>query len=98
MYIGDTNNHRVQKYFEGASIGTTVAGQSGSAGGFSNYLNSPRGVVVDSSTNIYVADTSNSRVQFWASSATSGTTPTASTSKTEIQSLSSICFECTDEV
>jgi hypothetical protein len=47
------------------------AGDTGSA---PNQLNKPTGIFVDSSGNVYVADTDNNRVQEWAPGATSGVT------------------------
>jgi sugar lactone lactonase YvrE len=56
-----------------ATTGVTVAG--GNGGGFgANQLMMPFDVAVDSSGNVYVADTNNSRVQEWARGATSGVT------------------------
>ena len=54
----------------------TVAGleRGGSGGFFSNLLNGPRGVALDDSGNVYVADTRNHRVQRWAPGATAGVT------------------------
>ena len=75
LYIGDYNNNRVQKFLPGILNGTTVAGQ---ANGVQNRtpetLNFPAGVLVDSSGNLYVADSGNSRVQLWLSGASSGIT------------------------
>jgi sugar lactone lactonase YvrE len=56
-----------------AATGVTVAGGNG-AGPAANQLNNPFGVAVDSSGNVYVADTNNNRVQMWAPGATSGVT------------------------
>lgn len=59
-----------------ASSGTTIAGQTaGAANATSAYLYSPCDVaVVDSTGDIYVADTFNHRIQFWASGSSSGVT------------------------
>ncbi len=60
----------------GASVaanGTTVAGGNGSGSG-PDQLSGPAGVAVDGAGNLYVADTSNERVQRWAPGASSGTT------------------------
>ncbi|CAF1226061.1 unnamed protein product [Rotaria sordida] len=66
---------RVQKWLAGASTGTTVAGQgSGVAGMTSNSLDMPSGILLDSSGNIYVADTKNNRIQYWFQGASSGMT------------------------
>ena len=82
LYIVDISNNRVQKWLPGASNGTTVAGQESGAGGSNaDFLNTPCGVVLDSSRNMYIADLSNARVQMWSNGATNGTT-VAGTGKT----------------
>ena len=50
---------------------STVAGGNGE-GNSLNQLRYPRGVVVDSSGNIYIADTDNSRIMKWTPGATKG--------------------------
>ncbi|CAF4685001.1 unnamed protein product, partial [Rotaria socialis] len=58
----------------GASNGTTVAGQpNGVSGSVPSLLQAPASVVVDSNRNVYVADTSNHRVQLWSYGASFGT-------------------------
>ncbi|CAF3668854.1 unnamed protein product [Rotaria sordida] len=75
LYISDQNNNRVQKWLAGASNGTTVAGEaSGMQGIDSSSLYIPSGILLDSSGNIYVADTGNFRVQYWVQGASNGTT------------------------
>ncbi len=75
LYIADNNNNRIQKWLNGASTGTTVAGQAtGIPGTSSSFLQNPSGIAVDSSGNVYVTDTSNQRIQFWLNGASSGTT------------------------
>jgi hypothetical protein len=74
LYIADRNNSRVQKWLNGASNGTTVAGSaSGVSGSTVNYLDSPHEVELDSSNNVYIADTTNHRVVFWPVDASSCT-------------------------
>ncbi|CAF4993534.1 unnamed protein product, partial [Rotaria sp. Silwood1] len=65
LYVADTANHRIQYYPRGTSIGTTVAGSSGSYG--SNYaqLYNPYAIYVDSNRIMYILDTSNYRVLRW---------------------------------
>jgi len=83
LYIADAGNNRVQKWASGATSGTTVAGSSsGTAGSTTSLLNNPRGLFVDASANIYVADAGNNRIQKWASGATSGSTVAGSSSGT----------------
>ena len=74
MYIADTNNHRIQFWAAGATTGTTVAGITSSSGSSATQLNSPSDVFVDSSANIYVADSSNNRIQFFPNGSTTGIT------------------------
>lgn len=74
LYTPDQYN-RVQKWIAGQAAGTTVAGQAnGVAGSSSIHLNIAWGVFVDSSNNIYVADTNNHRIQLWLNGTTFGRT------------------------
>jgi len=67
LYIADTGNNRIRKVSNG--IITTVAGNG--TGGFCGdnglatdaRLSSPYGVAVDSSENLYIADTGNNRIR-----------------------------------
>ena len=67
LYIADTNNFRIRKVSGGiittvAGNGTnSYAGDGGSA--TSAWLSYPQGVAVDSSGNLYIADTGNARVR-----------------------------------
>ena len=67
LYIADTNNHSIRKVSNG--VMTTVAGNgthgfSGDNGpATSAQLYYPSGVAVDSAGNLYIADTSNSRIR-----------------------------------
>ena len=74
LYIADRWNNRIQKWVSGAFSGVTVAGQSNAASGIGlNFLNGPCEVILDSSNNLYIADTENHRVVYWAVNATTGT-------------------------
>jgi sugar lactone lactonase YvrE len=73
LYIADTFNHRIRKVSLGGII-TTVAG-TGTAGFFgdggsaiSAELNTPRGIVVDASGNLYIADSLNHRIRMVSTS------------------------------
>ncbi len=62
VYVSDTNNNRIRK-ITSAGVVTTFAG-SGTATflngtGTNASFNSPRGIVIDASSNIYIADTFN---------------------------------------
>ena len=67
LYIADTGNHKVKKMTPGGTI-TTIAG-TGTAGAptegtaTSSALRSPSGVAVDSSGNVYIADSGNHRIE-----------------------------------
>jgi len=73
LYVTERNNHRVQKWAPGATVGITVAGGNGQ-GDAANQLNQPMDVAIDANGDIYVADQLNHRIQKWVSGATSGTT------------------------
>lgn len=85
LYVADTVNQRIQKWLSGATSGTTVAGQSGVAGNGLNQLNNPLYVIVDTSGNMFISDSGNSRIMRWAAgsnyglpiagSTTAGSTP-----------------------
>jgi sugar lactone lactonase YvrE len=70
IYIADTDNHCVRKIDAETGIITTVAG-TGGAGGYSGdgdlavnaKLNKPHAVYMDTSGNIYIADTDNHRIR-----------------------------------
>ena len=70
VYVADSSNHRIRKITSGGKV-TTIAGSS--IPGFANgtgtaaQFNYPRGVAVDSSGNLYVADTCNNRIRIISS-------------------------------
>jgi hypothetical protein len=75
LYIADVYNNRIQKYQINALSGTTVAGQANGTGCPSSIcLLTPADVAVDTYCNMYIADTSNMRIQFWANGSSSGVT------------------------
>jgi uncharacterized protein (TIGR03437 family) len=68
VYIADTGNHRVRKVTSDGKIsnvaGIGAAGYSGDLGNATLAgLNSPAGIAVDKTGNLYIADTSNSRIR-----------------------------------
>jgi DNA-binding beta-propeller fold protein YncE len=75
IYVADRYNHRIQRFVLGGSgVGVTVAGGNGQ-GSAANQLNNPIDIYrsrFDGS--IYIADSSNNRVQKWGINATSGIT------------------------
>ena len=65
MFVVDNNNHRIQLFCRHPTINITartIAG-TGTGGQTSQTLNYPAGLTLDASLNLYVADTSNHRVQ-----------------------------------
>jgi Immunoglobulin domain/NHL repeat len=66
VYVADTGNHTVRKVTP-AGVVTTLAGLTGvsgsSDGSDSARFNHPAGVAVDSSGNVYVADTDNNEIR-----------------------------------
>ncbi|CAF4815581.1 unnamed protein product, partial [Rotaria sp. Silwood1] len=65
LYVADRTNHRIQYYPRGTSIGTTIAGSSGSYGSTYAELYNPYAIYVDSHRAMYILDTSNYRVLRW---------------------------------
>lgn len=74
VYIADTGNHRIKKlvwnsgtktYTSLANFaGTGAAGDTGNNGAAtSGKINAPRGVAVDSTGNVYIADTNSNRIK-----------------------------------
>jgi sugar lactone lactonase YvrE len=69
LYIADTHNNRIRKVTAATGLITTIAG-TGSAGfsgdgssAVASTLALPRGVTVDASGNLYIADTANHRIR-----------------------------------
>lgn len=69
IYFSDTNNHRIRKFNTSTGEVALVAGdgQARFAGdgdsALTASLNSPRGIVLDSAGNLYIADSGNHRVR-----------------------------------
>src|SRR5438552_3271899 len=69
LYIADNSNHRIRKVTAATGIITTVAGNgspsfAGDGGAATSAsLNSPSGVALDASGNLYIADPNNNRIR-----------------------------------
>ncbi len=67
IYIADTDNHTIRK-ITAAGVASTLAGLAGSAGsadgtGSAARFDTPRSLVVDAASNLYVADTFNNTIR-----------------------------------
>ena len=69
MYICDSKNNRIQRWFQNATTGATVAGSG--AG-----LEYPMGIAFDKNGYLYVADTKKNRVQKFPPGSTGSSTGT----------------------
>lgn len=70
LYLADENNHVIREISKATGTITTIAGTGGIAGyggdggaATSAYLDTPTGVAVDSSGNVYIADSHNQRIR-----------------------------------
>ena len=63
MYVADRNNHRIQFFMPGEYVGKTIAGVTGIFGINASLFNNPWCVKLDNQLNLYVADSSNHRIQ-----------------------------------
>ncbi len=65
VYVADNGNHSIRKITPAGAVSTLAGGFQGFADGTGTaaQFNSPRGVAVDSSGNVYVADTSNHSIR-----------------------------------
>jgi hypothetical protein len=66
IYVTDMDQQKIQKFLIVAQ-GATYVSQWGSYGSGNGQLSSPRGIAVDSSGNVYVADFNNDRIQKFTS-------------------------------
>ncbi|CAF1046335.1 unnamed protein product [Adineta ricciae] len=89
LYVSDTGNYRVLKYpsnsVQGAA-GTVVAGGNGNGNGL-NQIGTPRGVIVDSSGDVYVVDRTYARILRWTVGANNSALVAGTTSGTAANQL-----------
>ena len=62
VYVADSDNHRVLRWFKGATQGEVVIGGNG-PGAATHQLDAPIGLASDRQGNLYVTDYGNDRVQ-----------------------------------
>jgi DNA-binding beta-propeller fold protein YncE len=75
LFIANAGANNIVRWVIGASTWTLVAGSvSGSNGNTSMLLDYPMGIVLDSMSNVYVADRNNHRIQLFLASQSNGTT------------------------
>ncbi|CAF4299589.1 unnamed protein product, partial [Adineta steineri] len=72
LYVVDGGNHRIQRWLSGATSGTTVAGMTSYYGDRLDQLWDPTAILVDNNQNMYIVDSSNSRILKWKVGASSG--------------------------
>jgi DNA-binding beta-propeller fold protein YncE len=65
IWVADMFNHRIQKFDSQREFVLAVGKQGGGAGNGPGEFNSPTGVAVDESGNVYVADFGNDRIQIF---------------------------------
>ena len=71
MYVADCRNHRIMKWYQGASTGIRVAG-NGISGSSSTQLDSPTDIIVDTNEYMYISESGNARITRWAPNSTFG--------------------------
>ncbi|CAF1009957.1 unnamed protein product [Rotaria magnacalcarata] len=74
LYVADVSNNRVQKRYPDGRIETAAGQSNGASGSSSEKLSGPKDVVADQDENVFVADWSNQRIQYWEKNAKSGKT------------------------
>ena len=100
VYVADSSNHRIRKITPDGNVSTLAGSGTGSGGngvfadgtGATASFNSPMGIAVDSSGNVYVADTSNNRIRKIISSTGVVTTLAGSTAGFENGTVSNASF------
>ncbi|CAF1254722.1 unnamed protein product [Adineta steineri] len=97
LYVVDSGNHRIQRWLSGATSGITVAGITSYYGAGLNQLWDPSAILVDNNQNMYIVDSSNSRILRWKAGASSGviitgSDPLGGVGSSQFESPNSISF------
>jgi sugar lactone lactonase YvrE len=74
LYVADVSNNRVQKRYPNGEIKTAAGKANGEGGSTSRELDGPVDVFADENENVFVADWTNQRIQYWEKDAKSGRT------------------------
>lgn len=75
LYIANCNSHNILRWVVNATTWTLIAGSANGQSGFTSILlNNPTDLIFDYMGNLYVADSSNNRIQFFLSGQFNGTT------------------------
>lgn len=94
VYVADFGNSRIQKWKPGATKGITVAGSaSGISGSADSLLDFPIAVFVDDSSNLYVSDYDNNRVQKFNSGSIHGITVAGGTGSNQLANPSGLFID-----
>ena len=70
IYVADTSRNRIQRYSMTTGAATGTFPRWGAAGTGNGQFNTPVGIALDSSVNVYVADSVNNRIQKFTSTGT----------------------------
>ena len=99
LYVSDSPNHRILRFPPGSLSGTSavVVAGIGTAGAGASQLNGPYRIFVGDDQSLYIADTSNHRIQKWAYGACSGVTVagtgTSGTADSQLSSPTSVIID-----
>jgi sugar lactone lactonase YvrE len=97
IYIADFENHRIMKWYLGATSGIMVAG-NGTSGTSSTQLDYPTQVIVDKNDYMYISEYGNSRITRWPPNwnygeCIAGCTGTTGISSTQLNGPNSLTFD-----
>ncbi|CAF3920355.1 unnamed protein product [Rotaria sordida] len=72
LYVADVSGNRVQKRYPNGEIKTAAGQANGTGGSTSDKLDGPKDIFADENENIFIADWSNQRIQYWDKDAKRG--------------------------
>ena len=80
IYLSEQTNHRATLWYQGNNTASILVAGGNGAGNTPEKLNSPWGIYVDTSGNMFIVDRGNHRVQLWNAGSNVGVTVAGSTS------------------